>query len=76
MNNDQEMRITRQSNGYVIIYRDDDGGEQCVVYEDGAFDPLLSHENVLLAVMDYFTIYKSKHEPERIRIVREKNEPQ
>lgn len=76
MNKDWKMEITRQANGYVIITDDGDSeaGEQCYVYEDGAFDPLISHEHVLHAVMDFFSMYGSKWDIQRLRVIREKGD--
>ena len=61
------LTITRIDNGYTLIGHD----INCVV-EDDDEDELISHEQLLWYIMEYFNFGGSKHDSERIRIVREK----
>ena len=63
-----KLTIIRTDNGYILR-----GTEINLVLEDTE-DKLSSHEHLLWEVMDYFNFQGSKHDPERLRITREKNE--
>jgi len=62
------LTITRIDNGYMLHGSDYDS-----VIEDVESDPLRSGEELLWNVMDYFDLRGSKHDPERLRVVREKS---
>lgn len=64
------LKIIRLDNGYILI---GSGGMREVV-EDNERDELESHYNLLWKVMDHFNFGGSKHDPERIRIIRKKKE--
>jgi len=71
---DWYLKITRVLNGYVL---EGDSGEdfiQKTVIEDKEEDELSSHEKLLWEVMEYFNLGGTKHDKERIKVVREKNE--
>ncbi|MBE3137672.1 MAG: hypothetical protein IMZ43_09845 [Thermoplasmata archaeon] len=61
------LTITRIDNGYMLHGVDYDS-----VIEDVEMDPLKSGEGLLRNVMSYFDLQGSKHDAERLRIVREK----
>ena len=70
------LTISRLDNGYLLTSPDCDGsGSSEWVIEDGPdgneFINLSSGEALLWEVMDYFNFGGSKHDAERIRIVRE-----
>ncbi len=62
------LTITRTDNGYSL--KGSDGTDS--VIEDSEKDELLSGESLLWTVMEYFNFSGSKHDPERLRIVRQK----
>lgn len=82
MNGPEEMwqlEITRGQNGYRLGYYEDIGEGGARVWqeeyiEDDEGDELKSGEELLWQVMNYFGFGGSKHDPERIRIIREKRE--
>lgn len=63
------LNIERKTNGYVL--KGNDGFE--LVIED-IKDELDSHEKLLWQVMEYFSFQGSKHDTERLRVVREKQD--
>ena len=70
------LEIIRVDNGYILTAPDYDGlGMAEWVIEDGedtaGLINLTSGENLLWEVMEYFGFGGSKHDGERIRIVRE-----
>ena len=66
------LTIQRLDNGYLLTAPDNEGlGESEWVIEDSDTDNLLSGEYLLWEVMEYFNFGGSKHDSERIRIVRE-----
>jgi len=69
MKNKWSLCITRTDNGYYLTGSDE---IQTVLQETE--DSLSVHEQLLWEVMDYFDFRGSKHDPERIRITREKGE--
>jgi len=73
------LTIQRLDNGYILTSPGCDGlGDAAWVVEDGPdsteFINLSSGEALLWEVMDYFSFGGSKHDAERIRIVREPGE--
>jgi len=69
-----DLIITRESNGYVLDGVSDSGGRVRTVVEDDDVDELKSGESLLWTIMEYFNFGGSKHDKERIRVVREKQE--
>ena len=75
----RSLTIQRLDNGYLLTSPDCEGlGAGEWVIEDGPdgndFINLSSGEALLWEVMDYFSFGGSKHDAERIRIVREPGE--
>ena len=72
------LEITRGDNGYKLRWWDelDDGSEfwHEEYIEDDEVDELKSGENLLWGVLDHFSLGGSKHDAERLRIVREKRD--
>jgi len=64
------LKIIRVSNGYLLEHSD---GEKVVV-EESLDDNLRDHEQLLFEIRDYFNFQGSKHDMERIQIVRQSNE--
>jgi len=70
-----KLEIERVSNGYNLRGKFGDSDiVLTMVIEDGDTDELYASERLLCEVMDYFNLCGSKHDKERIRIVREKYE--
>lgn len=65
-----KLIIKKVSNGYILYGSD---GEVIVCEEDN-MDELMHHENMLWEVMEYFNFGGSKHDKERLRVIREQNE--
>ena len=63
------LTITRTDNGY---YLEGSDGEKISIEEDE--DALKEHEELLWQVMEFFNFQGSKHDPERLRIVRQKKD--
>lgn len=63
------LTIDKVDNGYIL-----EGENFHVVHEEDERDRLLADEKMLWSIMDFFGIYGSKHDPERIRIVRERKD--
>lgn len=72
------VEISRGENGYKCGYwvdTEDDQWERKEEYiQDDEVDELKSGEELLWWVLEYFSLGGSKHDPERIRIIREKGE--
>jgi len=69
------LEIIRAGNGYTLRFPNDMGDGFCLdVIEDDESDELKSDEELLWHVMEYFGIGGSKHDPERLRIVRENDQ--
>lgn len=68
-----KLTIRRLYNGYELtgVFGDSDQ-ESKIVIEDDDTDELKSHEQLLFEVMDYFDFSGSKHDPERIFVIRKK----
>jgi len=67
------LTIQRVNNGYKLYSSgigEDEAPEEWVV-EDVEEDDLRSHISMLYGVLEHFGVYGSKHDAERIRIVRE-----
>ena len=73
-----KLEISRGENGYKCRYDEEiEDGE--VIYreeyiQDDEGDELKSGEELLWYVLEYFGLGGSKHDPERLRIIREKKE--
>ena len=69
------ITIEKTNTGYILNVPEstDDLGKKWVREEDGN-DDLKAIEAVLWDILEYFGHYGSKHDSERIRIVREKRE--
>jgi hypothetical protein len=61
------LKITRVDNGYFL--EGNDGAR--IVIQEIEDDELREHEHLLFEVMEYFNFMGSKHDKERIRIIRE-----
>lgn len=70
MKEEWSLKITRTDNGYYLEGSD----ESRISIEEKDEDSLWDHETLLWGVMEYFNFQGSKHDPERLRIVREKPE--
>lgn len=64
------LKISRSDNGYRLLGSDDAD----FVIQARLGDELDQHEQLLWAVMEYFNFEGTKHDPERLRVVREKRE--
>ncbi len=62
-----KLTIIRKDNGYYLTGTDSD-----IMLQADDKDPLDHHMALLYEVMEYFNFFGSKHDPERIRITREK----
>ena len=70
-----DLKITSVNNGYTLEGTFGMDEEKSIdVIEEDEMDELVAGENLLWAVMDYFNFGGSKHDKERIRIIREKHE--
>jgi hypothetical protein len=65
-----QLKITRAQNGYSLEFPNDSP----YVIQENENDNLKEHEELLWYVMEYFNFEGSKHDLERLRIVREKQE--
>jgi hypothetical protein len=64
-----DLHIVRAQNGYILTDQD---GQDFVIEEDEQ-DELKAHEHLLWMVIEHFSFGGSKHDPERLRVVREKH---
>ena len=80
---DYSLTITRASNGYILSWDEEiettDENHPCVetqewLIESSEGDELNEHERLLWEVMDFFGFGGSKHDAERLRIIREKKD--
>ena len=73
---DWEILIKRVDNGYKLSWKEEIEEniylEREYVIQDDDKDELKSGEELLWQVIEFFALYGSKHDTERIRIVREK----
>jgi len=67
-NEQWQLLITRVENGYYIKAPN----EQPYVIQENEKDELKDHEELLWYIMEYFNFGGSKHDLERLRIIREK----
>lgn len=65
-----QLTITREDNGYSLKGTDN----YSEVIEDRPDDELHSHDALLWVVMNFFGFLGGKHDPERLRVIREKKE--
>ena len=77
--NNWSVDITRGVNGYKMSYQvdveDERGWDWREEYiQDDEVDELKSGEELLWWILGYFSFGGSKHDPERIMIIREKGE--
>ena len=63
-----QLTITRVQNGYIIEVPN----QPPYVIQESENDELKEHEQLLYRVMEYFDFQGSKHDLERLRVVREK----
>jgi hypothetical protein len=69
---DWSLVITRVDNGYKLEgARWNTGKRSTMVIHDDEEDELASHEGLLWHVSDYFNFQGSRHDADRIRIIRE-----
>lgn len=66
-----DLKIARVSNAYVLDGIADTGNRKKLVIKDDDMDELKSHQRLLWEVMDYFGFGGTKHDKERIKIIRE-----
>lgn len=65
------VHIGRVSNGFILAWRDEEGGpSHFQVIEDSEDDNLKSSESLLCEIMEFFNLGGSKHDPVRIEVVR------
>jgi hypothetical protein len=71
--NDYAVEITRVGNGYICRFPRDEGdpGWAAEVITDDEMDDLLSGQELLWWVLDYFALSGSRHDKERLTIRRE-----
>ncbi len=72
-----KLEIDRAHNGYVVSYEtesEDNSGPFIAteVIQDDEKDELRSHEELLWFITEFFGFIGSKHDDERLRVVREK----
>ena len=74
MINEWTLKISKVDNGYILEgdTEDSEGYTHKVVEEID--DELAANEKLLWAVMEYFSFMGSKHDPERLRVVRQKKQ--
>ena len=69
------IEINRVSNGYTIRFPHPNTGEiwidEVIEYDDG--DELAGAEKLLWRIAEYFAFLGSKHDKERLQVVREKH---
>jgi hypothetical protein len=65
-----KLTITSEMNGYVLE-GDIEGIKHKWIIEEDEKDSLAADEKLLYEVMNYFGFQGSKHDPERLKIVRE-----
>lgn len=70
-----QITIKRVNNGYILTIPPEDNEhiEQETVLEEDKNDELKAHENLLWEIMEHFNFGGTKHDKERIRIIREKS---
>jgi hypothetical protein len=68
-----KLTITSEMNGYVLE-GDIEGIKHKWIIEEDEKDSLAADEKLLYEVMNYFGFQGSKHDSERLRVIREKKE--
>ena len=72
---DYKLIINKVENGYILSYEDELNDEtkivRKIVIQEDESDELKAHEEMLWQVIEYFGFYGSKHDKERIRVIRE-----
>ena len=75
---DWTLKIIRTQNGYILKTPqenlDDSVYYEQSVIQDNEKDDLKSHEELLWEIMEYFNFSGTKHDVERLRIIRQKRE--
>lgn len=69
------LKIIRAQNGYLLEYEyeSEDGLKKVInVIQEDPKDELKEHEELLQYITEYFAFLGSKHDAERLRVVREK----
>ena len=69
-----KLIIKKVSNGYILEGTDADGNQCITVIEENEKDKLQAYENLVWSVLENFGYYGSKHDKERLTMVREKQE--
>lgn len=69
---DWSLTITGVHNGYTLKGRNEFGKLIIQVIEEDEKDELRAHESLLQQVMEYFSFSGTKHDMERLRIIRER----
>lgn len=69
-----KLTIIRGSNGYIIEGTNGEDSSYKLVIQEDDKDELKAHEELLWEIMEYFAFLGSKHDSERLRIVRERKE--
>ncbi len=68
-----DLNIRSVSNGFILFGKHPETGYPYEeVIEEKEDDLLAANERVLWAVMEYFAMDGTKHDPERLRVVRKK----
>jgi hypothetical protein len=75
------LKIREVENGYVLKWEDEDEDDDgnitwqehrhVIQEDDDGGDELVHHEQLLWFVMEFFGFGGSKHDPERLRIIRD-----
>lgn len=65
-----KLIVKKVSNGYILY----GSNNEVIVCEEDNVDELKHHERMLWEVIEYFGFAGSKHDKERLRVVREQNE--
>jgi hypothetical protein len=65
------LNITKVDNGYIA---EDLSDHKITVFEESERDELKDIEALLWFVLEFFGKYGSKHDPERIRIIRQRKD--
>jgi len=72
---DWKLEIIKVDNGYLIVIPEENEEgkivERKIVVEEDEEDELSVHEKMLYEIIEHFGFFGSKHDKERIRIVRE-----
>jgi len=73
-----DLHIRKGDNGYRLTYEEELGNGEILGREeyiqDSDDDPLKAGEELLWRIMEYFNFYGSKHDSERLRVIRVKRD--